>query len=182
MKFNHILKALALILFGLGTNALSAQTLEYTDSISDIIPVRNLRGKSFFYELTSNALFSREGRVTVHQDDALLEKLGDPESGDNNLTIIDGVRYVKMNGYRIQAYSDNKSTAKSEAFRKESGVKSVLPGLATYVSYTAPFWRVKVGDFLCYEDAYEVLLTFQRKLDYGREMSIVRETVYLPMK
>ena len=178
MKLNHLFKALALILFGLGANALSAQTLDYADSTH----VRGLRGKSFFYELTSNPLFSLQGRVTVHQDDALLDKLGDPESKDNNLTVIDGIRYVKMNGYRIQAYSDNKSTAKSEAFRKESGVKSVMPGVATYVSYTAPFWRVRVGDFLCYEDAYEALLTFQRKLDYGREMSIVRETIFVPLR
>jgi hypothetical protein len=43
--------------------------------------------------------------------------------------------------------------------------------------YNAPFWRVRVGDFFTYEEAYEVLLDLRDNYVFGREMSIVREKI-----
>jgi hypothetical protein len=51
-------------------------------------------------------------------------------------------------GFRIQVFSSNvQKTAKAEAFKVEKEIRSVFPELGVYVSYTSPFWKVRVGDF-----------------------------------
>lgn len=57
-------------------------------------------------------------------------------------------------GYRIQVFSSNvQQTAKSEAFKIEKEIRSAFPELGVYVSYTSPFWKVRVGDFKTTADA-----------------------------
>jgi len=75
---------------------------------------------------------------------------------------------------------NNQRIAKNEAFRKEADIKSVFPELGTYMSYTAPFWRLRVGDFQTFQDARDVLLRIKGSFpSYGREMSIVKEKIQI---
>ncbi|MBP5171635.1 MAG: SPOR domain-containing protein [Bacteroidales bacterium] len=124
-----------------------------------------------------------EGVVRIEQDARLLERLGNP--GVNvpaNVQVVEGRRYLQLTGYRIQIFSGNSHAAsKTEAFQKEAAVKAVVPELTTYVRYSAPFWRLRVGDFLTYEEAYEMLLRLRKTFVYGREMSIVREKINIAL-
>ena len=53
----------------------------------------------------------------------------------------------QANGFRIQIFSSNLRTAKTEAFKVEQTIRESYPDLAVYVNYTSPFWKVRVGDF-----------------------------------
>lgn len=124
-----------------------------------------------------------EGVVRIEQDQRLIERLGNP--GVNvpaNVQVVEGRRYLQLTGYRIQIFSgNNHAVSKTEAFQKEAAVKAAVPELTTYVRYSAPFWRLRVGDFLTYEEAYEMLLRFRKTFAYGREMSIVREKINIAL-
>lgn len=122
-------------------------------------------------------------KVTLVQDTAILNMLGQPGVNvPQNIVIVHNHPCVQMMGYRIQVFSSNNQySAKTEAFRRETAIKQSVPDITSYVKYQAPFWRVRVGDFQTYEDAYAKLVEFRKKFAFGREMSIVRETINLPL-
>ncbi|MBQ9201236.1 MAG: SPOR domain-containing protein [Bacteroidales bacterium] len=129
----------------------------------------------------SNLLMVEQGKglVRIRQDERLLRRLGNPGVNvPDNVLVTGDQTYLQLTGYRIQIFSGNNHAAsKAEAFQKEGAVKAAVPELTTYVRYSAPFWRLRVGDFLTYEEAYEMLLYFRKNFAYGREMSIVREKI-----
>ncbi len=64
------------------------------------------------------------------------------------------VTQVTVNGFRVQVFSsNNQKTAKDKAFSLESELKEVFPEVPIYVSYTSPFWKVRMGDFTNMEAA-----------------------------
>ncbi len=121
--------------------------------------------------------------VRISQDTAILAMIGQPGVNlPQNIVVVQNRPCLQMTGYRIQVFSsNNQKTAKTEAFRRETAVKQVMPELSSYVMYQAPFWRVRVGDYQTYEDAYSQLVKFRKTFVYGREFSIVRETINLPL-
>lgn len=62
------------------------------------------------------------------------------EAGDRSMP---GTK-VKVSGYRVQIYSGNNRT---DAYAAQSRFKQIYPNLNSYVSYSQPNYRVKVGDF-----------------------------------
>jgi hypothetical protein len=63
------------------------------------------------------------------------------------------------NGFRVQVFSSNtQRTAKSEAFLIEKSLKETFTEETVYVSYTSPFWKVRIGDFTTKKEASEFLL------------------------
>ncbi len=122
-----------------------------------------------------NRIEPGKGYVRVIQDNEVANRIGRPVS-----TLDDGAsRQVEIDGWRIQVFAgNNQRLSKEEAFRKEVDVKSVFPELATYVRWTAPFWRLRVGDFQTFRDASNMLDRLKRAFpSYGREMSIVKEKI-----
>ena len=158
-------------------DTLALQAADAPEAVADTVPTFR-----FLEELTAEPADTLAGRVNLVQSEAVRGLIGQPgQTTPGNIVVIDGVPCVLMTGYRIQAFAGNsQATAKQDAFQREIQLKSYMPGLPTYVRYSAPFWRLRVGDYLTYEEAYEVLLRFQRAFDYGREMSIVREKINVP--
>lgn len=115
-----------------------------------------------------------KGRVRVIQDKLVDDRIGRPRK---TATLRD--EYVEMSGWRVQVFAgNNQRTSKEEAFQKETEIKLSFPELPTYVQYTAPFWRLRVGDFRTYKDASDVLATLKRTFpSFGRELSIIKETI-----
>lgn len=116
-----------------------------------------------------------QGRVRVIQDDEVAKRLGRPATSQ----LDNASNQVEINGWRIQVFAgNNQRSSKEEAFKKEVDVKSAFPEIATYVRYTAPFWRLRVGDFQTFREANDMLNRLKRALPaYGREMSIVKEKI-----
>lgn len=103
------------------------------------------------------AFAQTSGNLTINQDPRLEQLL---QSEDKTPVKGDSI-YVEMPGYRVQIYSNNNpKKAKNEAFAAEKAFKEAYPDINVYVSYSAPFWKVRVGDFTTYYEA----LAFSRKL------------------
>lgn len=102
-----------------------------------------------------------EGSLVINQDPRL-EKLlinddKTPTKGDSTS--------MEMPGFRVQIYSNNNPRkAKTEAFDIEKTFKSEYPDVNVYVTYSAPFWKVRVGDFTNYFEA----LSFARELSKSK--------------
>lgn len=121
-----------------------------------------------------------EGIIQISSDPKITELIGylSPEisvSEDN---------YVKINGFRVQVLmSNNPRTARKEIESKGSLIKEVFPEVATYTGYSAPNWKLLVGDFRTKEEAN----VFKQKLlksipELGKEMYIVPDKVNIPMQ
>lgn len=78
------------------------------------------------------------GRVIIHQDKRIEKIVADNTTGAGAIT----------HGYRVQVFSSNaQRTAKDEAFAIERRLREAFPDLGIYVSYSSPFWKVRVGNF-----------------------------------
>ena len=84
-----------------------------------------------------------------------------------------------MAGYRVQVFSDNNiRTAKNEARSKEMTVASRFPQYRTYKKYTAPYWRVHVGDFRTQREAQAAADEMRKAFpSFGKEIRVVRDRI-----
>ena len=83
-------------------------------------------------------------------------------------------------GWRVQVFSDNNSkTAKNEARTKEQTVLRRFPQYRTYKKYSAPYWRVRVGDFTSQSAADAAAAEMRRAFPkFAKEIRVVRDRVY----
>ena len=120
------------------------------------------------------------GRVTVHQPAALNRRLN-PANGDT--TNVATHQHISAGrnivGYRIQVFSDrNQRTAKGEALSKERSIKESFPEMGTYITYDAPSWRLRVGDFRTRDEAAMRLAKLRELFPgYANEMIIVVDVI-----
>jgi len=78
------------------------------------------------------------GTVTVHQDKRIERIVADNSAGTGAVS----------HGYRVQVFSSNaQRTAREEAFSIERRLKDAFPDMGVYVSYSSPFWKVRIGNF-----------------------------------
>lgn len=115
--------------------------------------------------------------VTVIQPQKLADKLIPQRVAP--ATDDDGEAAVPTGGYRIQAYSgNNPRTSKGDAQSRAEAISTEFPQWATYVTFAAPYWRLKVGDFRSYEEAHAALSMLKKQFpDFAREMRLVRDKI-----
>ena len=121
-----------------------------------------------------------KGKITIHQDPKIAKMLGRRE----NIDVQNPERnHIRASGYRVQVFSgNNQRSSKEEAFRKEQLVKALNKDLTTYITYKSPFWRLRVGDFRNYEEAYLLLRQLMKEFpSFGKEMYVVREEIIIPL-
>ena len=126
-----------------------------------------------------------QGRVNVFEDEAVKDVLGRSIAPARTVySTGDGLQYVKMRGYKIQAFSgNNQRTSRNEAYSKQQQINSSFPGLETVVMFDSPFWRLRVGNFRSREDAAAVLEEMKRTFpSFGKEMYIVVDEVKIPVE
>lgn len=152
----------------IGFSTLSAQSLPevHVKTIFDALQEKE-RGK---------------GDVVVNQSNAIRNLVGSRKYGPNVETSGEEA-FLKLQGFRAQVFSgNNQRQSKDEAFRKEEEVKELFPDIPTYVTYNAPFWRLRVGDFRTHEEAYHLMRDLKSAFpDYGKEMYIVSEEIRIPL-
>ncbi len=86
-----------------------------------------------------------QANVVVHQDSIMRAALEAQQVRGNETT---------MRGFRVQLFSRNNArTAREAAFKVEKTIREKLPHMAVYVTYTSPFWRVRVGNCPTHDDA-----------------------------
>ena len=118
-----------------------------------------------------------EGKVRIHQDAHLLHLLGSSNNSSSTNEVL------RIPGYRVQVFSGNSQRAsKEEAANKQQLIRAFDNDLTTYVSYKSPFWRLRVGDFRSYEEAFLLLKQLAKEFpSFGREMNVVREEIIIPL-
>lgn len=118
-----------------------------------------------------------KGRVEIKQSVAIRNLLGVRGIG----TLDDG-QYIEIQGFRTQVFTGNLRNSKDEAFKKEKEINELFPNLATYVTYVAPFWRLRIGDYRSHEEAYHTMrLLMDAFPSYAKEMYIVKEDVKISL-
>ena len=82
-------------------------------------------------------------------------------------------------GFRIQAYSDNNhTTAKAAAQQRARDIAMKFPQYRSYISYKAPSWRLRIGDFKTQREAQAALQRIKSVYPkYAREMVIVKDRI-----
>ena len=117
-----------------------------------------------------------QGRIVVHEPAELQSRI---ESDTVVAAHSSGRHLVHKAGYRIQVYSDNHPrNAKSNASAIAARVSAAFPNLRTYTIYKAPYWRLKVGDFVDHDEAVEVMRDIKKAFPaYSGDMIVVRDRV-----
>lgn len=132
-----------------------------------------------------NTVKPGQGRVTVFEDKAIAEVLGRSMAPPRTVYATgDGsVQYVKMRGFKIQAFSgNNQRTSKNEAYYKQGLINTSFPGQETVVTFDSPFWRLRVGNFKTRDEAAAVLDDMRKTFPaFGKEMYIVIDEVKIPI-
>lgn len=119
----------------------SAQTAE-----SDTLAVPTTVAQPSFIEVLTSPDSVTGATVTIYQDPLLEKLISTPHTGDKS-----------MKGYRVQIFSSNhQKSARDKAFGIEKKVLQRFPELAIYVTYNAPFWKVRVGDCLTHNAAAQL--------------------------
>lgn len=84
-------------------------------------------------------------QVILHQDVRIETVFANRKVQSSNSTMV---------GYRVQVFSSNlQRTAKTEAYKIEQELSDAFPEYNVYVSYSAPFWKVRIGDFRTMQEA-----------------------------
>ena len=82
-------------------------------------------------------------------------------------------------GFRIQAYSDNNHrTAKAAAQQRARDIAMKFPQYRSYITYRAPSWRLRIGDFKTRREAQAALQRIKSVYPkFAREMVIVKDRI-----
>jgi hypothetical protein len=82
-------------------------------------------------------------------------------------------------GYRIQVYADNNfRTAKANAQARARSIAMRFPQYRFYLSYKAPAWHLRIGDFKSQQEAQRAMSQIKRSFpSYASEMTIVRDKI-----
>jgi hypothetical protein len=134
---------------------------------------------SIFDELACSE--AGHGTVVIHQSEEIRNLVGVRCIARDDTGDVGAI--LTMAGYRIQIFAGNdRGTSRAEAFEKENEIKEAFPALSTYVTYPAPFWRLRVGDFRAVEEARLTLHQLSHVFPaYAKDMCIVREDIRIPL-
>lgn len=139
-----------------------------------------IRPNTIFDKLAKEEL--GKGTVSIHQSDDIRAMVGAHKYGENVEQNGNEI-FLKIQGFRTQVFSgNNQRKSKEEAFRKEKEIKELFPDVPTYVTYNAPFWKLRVGDFRSHEEAYQMMRQLMGAFSgFAKEMYIVKEEVKIPL-
>ncbi|MCM1164072.1 MAG: SPOR domain-containing protein [Muribaculaceae bacterium] len=125
------------------------------------------------------------GANTVELPESLLKRLmkveqaPEEEEKEKEEPAVPRQQTGRQAGYRVQVFSDNNPrTAKAEAGSKKRIIDARFPQYQTYVSYTSPYWRLKVGDFRTQQEANAAAEELKKAFPaYSKEIRVVRDRV-----
>ena len=82
-----------------------------------------------------------------------------------------------IHGYRVRIFFDNKQDARSASEQTVARFRQTHPGVTVYRSYTAPFFKVTVGDCRTRSEAMQLLQAVRG--DYPSAF-VIKETISYP--
>ena len=135
---------------------------------------------SIFDEITKQE--PGKGMVTIRQSSAIRLLVGN-QSEEEKIEKDGDNTFILMPGYRVLVFADNNQrTAKGEAEAKERQINNLFINVPTYVKYNAPFWRLYVGDYIAYEEAFSMMCKLNEAFPtFKKEIQIKEEEVRIPL-
>lgn len=123
-----------------------------------------------------------KGKITIIQSSDI-KKLVGPQPANDRIEVFEGKSYLVVQGYRIQVFSgNNQRKSKDEADHKERQIKKVYTDISTHVTFMAPFWRLCVGDYLTYEEAYAMMQKLIESFpSFKKEIHVIKEDIRIPL-
>lgn len=87
--------------------------------------------------------------------------------------------FVKRQGFKVQLFAgNNPRQAKNEAVHKEQLFKEKFPHWSTSLTYQAPYWRLRVGDFITREEAESARKEITKAFpSFGKEIYVVKSEI-----
>lgn len=80
-------------------------------------------------------------------------------------------------GYRIQAFSaNNAQAAKANATKRAKAIAMRFPQYRAYITYKAPAWRLRIGDFTSQHEAQKAMQLMKRAFP-NYAFTIVRDRI-----
>lgn len=145
------------------------------------ISVGQNQRKEIINELSAGS--AGQGKVRVFEDDAIKGVLGSPMSAPRTVYSKGDEQYVKMRGFKIQAFAgNNQRTSKNEASYKQRIISEAFPEHETVIMFESPFWRLRVGNFRTREEANKVMQEMREVFTtFGKEMYVVVDEVKIPV-
>ncbi len=112
-----------------------------------------------------------------HQSKASEAASRPSQSSDISSATTRSTRASSATGYRIQAYTaNNAQTARSNATSRARAIAMKFPQYRTYITYKAPSWRLRIGDFTT-QQAAQTALNSMKKAFPGYALTIVRDRI-----
>ena len=135
----------------------------------------------FFFDRLSTST-NDEGAIRVFQDPRLPSVMSRKAAANQHSG--EQKDFVLVNGFRVQVFSSNvPRTAKTEAFDMELAVKEKFDFVDTYITFTSPFWRVRVGDFRTQAEATNMLGLLRKAFpETKNEFYVVKDNIRVPVK
>ncbi len=90
-----------------------------------------------------------EGMITIHDEDGVEELV--------NIQVEVNKRMNGVDGYRIQLFSGSGPAGKKNALQVKSKFLNKFPDQDVDLSFTSPFWRVRVGNYRHKHEALPLL-------------------------
>lgn len=107
----------------------------------------------------------KEGSVEVVQDPLITVLQQHRVAFENNQETLTEHRSGEkgtMLGFRIQIYT---GTSRNDAYEAQAKFKNMYADISTYISYTQPNYRVKIGDFRSRSEAEEMMRELRKSFD-----------------
>lgn len=138
-----------------------------------ILPILIALGFSTFLQ----AQQAYDTGITIHKNsriDVILKKqfAGTTTPNIQRQTHINTAYKVKRQGYRVMVLNTND---RALAYKTKGQLLSQYPDLQVYMSYQAPFFKLKMGDFTDKPDAENLRKELSKTMPKG--VFLVRETV-----
>jgi len=116
-----------------------------------------------------------KGRIRIEADarlDSLIGTVSEAESGTK----------IKAKGYRIQVFAGNNTRASKErANEADRYIRSKYPDLPVHTEFKNPRWLCTVGEFLYYEEAYDVLRKLKKETPYKGMIILRNQDITIPL-
>lgn len=152
-----------------------------------------------------NSTKTGQGNILIHEDESIEGLIGTKSESINTNssttttgTVKDSDRndvssesnpnlkprnYIQAKGYKIQVFAgNNQRISKNEAYSRKNQIERAFPSEEVIVTFNSPVWRVRVGNFRTYEQAFETLKEMRKTFPgFGKEMEIKEAVVRLPV-
>lgn len=126
----------------------------------------------------NNDVQKKTSVVRAEEDDNSVKKETKTESTRNTTATSKQTVQGHKVGFRIQVFNESSANAKADAQNRARAIAMRFPQYRTYLSYNAPAWRLRIGDFKDQGEAAAALSRVRSAFPaFSGQMMLVKDNV-----